>query len=364
MMLSGLLHEHIVQRGAHIREAGWLDAIMAAGRTLTHLIEDLLDLSRIEAGRLRLSPSSSDLRALLRELVALFAQAAADKGLRLTFDLDADLPVALWLDGKRLRQILINLIGNALKFTDAGTIRLHAQAGPSGPDRVRLRISIQDSGRGIDESRLAQIFEPFEQLSGSADGQGGAGAGLGLGLSISRRLARLMGGEIAVESRPGEGSCFTLELPEVAVVPLAVEAWVSGEEASPPSSAQPAGAEQATGGPARVPPPDGAHTGWSLPASDAPPPVAVEKLVSRLPADLHQQLLALRPPLASINAIESFIEALSAHAREPGDASLLHEAEVLRQNADAFDLPALSEHLDRLRTAAERTTGLVGSTRR
>lgn len=357
---SGLLREHIAQRGADIHETGWLDAIRAAGRTLAHLIEDLLDLSRIEAGQLRLSPSSADLRALLQELVALFAQAAADKGLCLTLDLDAGLPDALWLDGRRLRQILINLIGNALKFTDAGAIGLRAQVEQSGADPVCLRISVQDSGPGIDKAQLTSIFEPFEKVPRS-DGDEGK-AGLGLGLSISRCLARLMGGEIAVESRPGEGSCFTLELPEVAVVPPAVGATASTEDAPPIGPARTENGAYATPrDSARVPRPDGRHNGSIPSAYDATSPASADELVSHLPADLREQLLALRPPLASINAIERFIESLAAHAREPGDESLLREAEALRESADAYDLPTSSARLDRLRNAAERAVGPAGS---
>lgn len=349
---SSRLREHLGQRRVDTPETTGLDTIMAAGRTLAHLIDDLLDLSRIEAGQLRLMPSSTDLRGLLRELVALFAQAAADKGLRLTLDLDAGLPDAVQLDAQRLRQILINLIGNAVKFTDAGTIWLRALAEPSGPDRVRLRISIQDSGPGIDNALLVSIFEPFEQISSSAHGQGKAEVrlGLGLGLSISRRLARLMGGEIAVESQPGQGSCFTLELPETAVVPLAPDTAPSGVVVSPTGSAGP-GATHSTRDPAHTSGRDRLQTLLAPPATDA---AAAAAIVSCLPADLSEQLRALRPPLTSINAIEDFIELLSARARELDDVELPQVAEELREAANAFDLPALGARLDRLKNPAER----------
>ncbi|MCB1826140.1 MAG: response regulator, partial [Candidatus Competibacteraceae bacterium] len=286
---------------------------------------------------------------MLRELVALFIQAAADKGLRLTLDLDAELPDAVWLDAQRLRQILINLIGNAVNFTDAGTIRLHALAEPSGPDRVRLRISIQDSGPGIDNALLGSIFEPFEQISRLAHDRGKTGAGLGLGLSISRRLARLMGGEIAVESRPGHGSCFTLELPETTVVPLAPDTAPSGVVVSPTNSAQP-GATHLTRDPTHTSGRDRLQAPPAPPATDA----SAEAVVSRLPADLREPLRSLRPPLTSINAIEGFIELLSARARELDDVDLRRIAEELREAADAFDLPALGAGLDRLGNPSER----------
>jgi anti-sigma regulatory factor (Ser/Thr protein kinase) len=254
---------------------------------------------------------------------------------------------------------LINLIGNAVKFTDAGAIRLRAQAEPSGPDRVRLRISIQDTGPGIDNVRLASIFEPFEQLPGSADGRGSARGGLGLGLSISRRLAGLMGGEIAVESRPGQGSCFTLELPETVVVPLAADALPSGEDRPPTDSAQSWGATHSNRDPTHVPGQDPLRTLPITPAADPPP--SAETAASRLPADLREQLRTLRPPLASINAIEGFIESLSAHAREMDDEDLLRSVEELREATEAFDLPALSACLDALRNPADRAAGRTGS---
>lgn len=353
------LRKHLGQRRADVPEATWLDAVQAAGGTLAHLIDDLLDLSRIEAGQLRLRPSSTDLGALLRELVALFAQAATDKGLRLTLDMDSGLPSVVWLDAERLRQILINLIGNALKFTDAGTIRLSADAPATGPDRVDLRISVQDSGPGIDSTRLASIFEPFEQLPGSASDRRSTQGGLGLGLNISRHLARLMGGEIAVKSRPGEGSCFTLQLPEVVVAALHSNAPQPGGDLSPAAAMQPTGAAQSTQTPPQEPDPDSPQVRSGLAASDTPP--SAEKVISRLPADLREQLLALKPPLASINAIEGFVESLSVRARELDDADLLRAAAKLREATDAFDLPALDARLYALRESVERPAGPTGS---
>jgi len=194
------------------RERHWVEAIGTAGRSLSHLIEDLLDLSRIEAGRLDLHPRAVDPRALLDELIVVFDQRAADKGLGLRRRIAEPLPATLWLDEARLRQILMNLVGNAVKFTERGGIELGVMAEPTAGGRWHLRLSVADTGPGIAPDEQRAIFEPFTQ--GSA-GQRTRGAGLGL--AISRRLARLMGGDIRLEPSAGSGSTFVLDLPEVAI---------------------------------------------------------------------------------------------------------------------------------------------------
>ncbi|HMX12415.1 MAG TPA: ATP-binding protein, partial [Burkholderiaceae bacterium] len=204
--------------------------IRRGGDHLLSLIEGTLDLARIESGKLKLDVRPMRFRDALDELVNLFELQAQAKGLRFRHAFSAHLPEVVRADEKRLRQILINLLGNAVKFTPAAPAQTTAANGPSGEDScdgndlprpgevlLRLhyagqmaRIEIADSGPGMSEAELARIFEPFAR--GSAAGAAGAVGGTGLGLTISKMLADLMGGELTVRSTPGVGSCFQLRL--------------------------------------------------------------------------------------------------------------------------------------------------------
>jgi CheY-like chemotaxis protein/anti-sigma regulatory factor (Ser/Thr protein kinase)/HPt (histidine-containing phosphotransfer) domain-containing protein len=190
------------------------------------LLNDVLDLSKIESGQFTIDDAPVDLHATLSECAALHRQAAEKKGLHLEFACDcadapdcdlADEQARPWVltDGLRLRQIMLNLLGNAVKFTEAGTIRLSWRLHGN-----EVRIVIADSGIGISAGRLETIFQPF--IQGESDIARRFG-GTGLGLSISRQLAGLLGGRIEVESTPGEGSRFTLLLPARLAAPLASE---------------------------------------------------------------------------------------------------------------------------------------------
>ncbi len=189
-----------------------LDLIEGSGTQLLGLINDLLDVSRIDAGHFVLKADNFDLAALLDEQAELFALRAADKGLR--FDLQLRLPRPCWVrgDAARLRQVLNNLLGNAVKFTQRGSITLQAQPGAE-PDWVAL--SVADTGDGIGAAELSRIFQPFHQVVPSgAPGTGDASAntdGVGLGLTIAREIALAMGGDIQVRSVPGQGSVFSFE---------------------------------------------------------------------------------------------------------------------------------------------------------
>jgi PAS domain S-box-containing protein len=205
----------------------YADMIVQSGRSMMMLLNDVLDLSKIESGQFAIDPAPVDLHATLEECAALHRISAENKGLTLEFDYGgSDLPgggdaAALhpWVltDGLRLRQIVLNLIGNAVKFTEAGDIRLSYRVTPDA-----VCIAVCDSGIGISPARLETIFEPFTQGEADTDRRFG---GTGLGLSISRQLARLLGGRVEVESTPGIGSCFTLKLPATLVAP---------EQPSPP----------------------------------------------------------------------------------------------------------------------------------
>ena len=190
-----------------------LITIQRSGEYLLTLINDILDMAKIEAGRMTLQAAPFDLIALTTEAEAFFRQRARERGLTLTVAAMA-LPRMVVGDAMKLRQVLINLIGNAVKFTAAGTVTL--RVAPVTGDRIRF--SVDDTGIGIAHEEMARLFEPFGQTASGRQVQGGTG----LGLALSRRFVRLMGGELTAESTPGQGSCFsfTLSLPAIdAVVP-------------------------------------------------------------------------------------------------------------------------------------------------
>lgn len=181
-----------------------LPRIGAAARHLLSLINEILDLSRIEAGRMAIEISSFRPAELAEESLATVAPMARLKGLKLAIAYPADLP-AMESDPRRVRQILINLLGNAVKFTDVGEVRFDlAVAGET------LRFSVSDTGPGIAYEDIGRLFQDFTQLDASSTRKFG---GSGLGLALSRRLARLIGGDVTLASKVGVGSTFVLELP-------------------------------------------------------------------------------------------------------------------------------------------------------
>jgi signal transduction histidine kinase/CheY-like chemotaxis protein len=189
----------------------YVKAVATSGETLLSLIEEILDFSKIEAGRLDLEVRPFDLATLVEETVELLAPRAQTKGLEIASYVDATLADQVIGDAARLRQVLLNLAGNAIKFTETGGVALIVEAG-EGPDEVVFRV--RDTGIGIAEDAQARIFEEFEQADAGANRRFG---GTGLGLAISKRIVARMGGRIAVQSRIGEGACFefTARLPRV-----------------------------------------------------------------------------------------------------------------------------------------------------
>ncbi|MRI41495.1 response regulator [Stenotrophomonas sp. MH181796] len=181
-------------------------AILSSNNDLLALINDILDLSRIEAGHVELADEVVVVDSVLQRLRETFEPMARQKGLALQIEADALAPSQLVVDSQRLQQILKNLLANAVKFTEHGKVSLHVRAGGQG----RIRFEVCDSGIGIAREQLQVIFEAFRQADGSTRRRYG---GTGLGLSISRDLAERMGGSIQVDSEPGRGSCFMLELP-------------------------------------------------------------------------------------------------------------------------------------------------------
>ncbi|HIE5094435.1 response regulator [Stenotrophomonas maltophilia] len=181
-------------------------AILSSNNDLLALINDILDLSRIEAGHVELNDEVVVVGSVLQRLRETFEPMARQKGLALQIEADALAPSQLVVDSQRLQQILKNLLANAVKFTEHGKVSLQVRAGGNG----RVRFEVADSGIGIAREQLQVIFEAFRQADGSTRRRYG---GTGLGLSISRDLAERMGGSIQVDSEPGRGSCFILELP-------------------------------------------------------------------------------------------------------------------------------------------------------
>ena len=188
------------------RHQDYLRTINRAGDHLLTLINDVLDLSRIEAGHAELAEESFNLPLLVEDLVSLFQPKAGAKGLALEAGVAPGVPVWVRGDPRKLRQILINLVGNAVKFTVRGSVRVTAEA-QAAPDGHRLTFAVRDTGPGIEAGDLDRIFSAFEQARAGA-----VGGGAGLGLTISRHLSRLLGGDLAVETEPGRGSCFRLTL--------------------------------------------------------------------------------------------------------------------------------------------------------
>jgi PAS domain S-box-containing protein len=204
-----------------------------AGRTLLALVNDILDLSKIEAGKLELEQVPFEPRAILAGCEALMAHGAKSKGLQLATRIDATVPDWLLGDPTRLRQITLNLLSNAVKFTDAGSVALTAGWIEPPAGRPELRVTVTDTGIGIPADRLGRLFQEFSQVDDSTSRRFG---GSGLGLAICRRLVELMGGRIGVESTADRGSMFWFEVPAM-VAPAA--AFVADH----PVGAVPAGVE-------------------------------------------------------------------------------------------------------------------------
>ena len=209
-----------------------------SGQVLEVLLSDLLDLARIESGKLELRPEAFDLEGALREAASLFEAGALGKGLALNVDIDPALSGAFHGDPVRLRQIVSNLLSNAVKFTGQGAVSLSARVtGEAGGSAV-MRIAVADTGIGFDEATRQRLFERFEQADGSITRRFG---GTGLGLAICRSLAEMMGGRLWAESTPGAGSTFILEVELARADPLATRSPrpALGRTAEPESAERP-----------------------------------------------------------------------------------------------------------------------------
>ena len=198
-----------------------LSIISRSGEHLLALINEILEMSKIEAGKITLNPEDFDLYGLLDSVRAMLEQRATAKGLTLAFDRDPALPQFVHTDEKRVRQVLINLLGNAIKFTDHGWVQLKVfTTATADPKQFTLHVAVEDTGMGIAANELDKLFQPFVQTSTGRK----ARQGTGLGLSISRRIVQLLGGDISVTSQVDVGSCFQFWLPiQLSRVPEAPE---------------------------------------------------------------------------------------------------------------------------------------------
>ena len=295
-----LLSKMLAAPGSGLSEAQRRQAqvIHAAGTDLRTLIDDILDISRIEAGQVPLSLEWVELPAVLEDVMALVAPLTGDKPVALRVAIDPGAPASIYTDLEKLRQILKNFLSNAIKFTDRGSVTLEAAA--SGDPECPLALSVTDTGIGIHREKHGIIFEAFQQADGSTRRRYG---GTGLGLSISRELAQRLGGRITVESAPGAGARFILVLPLVAGsgddVPAPIETPVPSAALRSPPSAPATDGERPKAAPAVCAGP------WVLVvARDVPTlihlteAIGAEGLAVQTAADLDEALETLReePP--------------------------------------------------------------------
>ncbi|WP_122735678.1 response regulator, partial [Pseudomonas viridiflava] len=206
LILAKLLAENPTEN-LTAEQVKFAESIYSAGNDLLNLINDILDISKVEAGKLEVWPENSSVSRLVEGLRGLFQPLATEKRLQFTVEMQAGAPTMLYTDRQRLEQILKNLLSNAIKFTETGTVSMIVSRQPGSG----IAFTVRDSGIGIAEEHQQSIFEAFRQADGTTNRRYG---GTGLGLSISRDLAALLGGSISVTSAPGQGSIFTLVLPE------------------------------------------------------------------------------------------------------------------------------------------------------
>ena len=252
LILAKLLAEN-PQDNLSEEQVKFAESIYSAGNDLLNLINDILDISKVEAGKLDMRPENSSVSRLVEGLRMTFQPLAGEKKLEFSVEIQSGTPVSVYTDRQRLEQILKNLLSNAIKFTESGAVSLTVSRQPG----EGVAFTVRDSGIGIAEEQQESIFEAFRQADGTTNRRYG---GTGLGLSISRDLARLLGGSISVTSAPGQGSIFTLVLPEEYV------------EQEPSQYADaPVAAVQPEPVPVRIAPPA------PVPATPAPPAEAIPR---------------------------------------------------------------------------------------
>lgn len=210
--LNGIIGMSELLHGTRLdgEQKEYAEVIQAAAQTMLLLVDDVLDISAIEAGKLRRKEGEFCLHDLVHRLQTLLQPQAGEKGLSLAIGIDEDVPLRLYGDGAHLTQVLLNLLHNALKFTEQGGVRLEVKLLEESDDRVRLRFSVRDTGIGISDADKERVFRPFEQVD---SGPAWAYGGTGLGTTIAKTLTQLLGGDIGIEDNPGGGSHFWADIP-------------------------------------------------------------------------------------------------------------------------------------------------------
>jgi signal transduction histidine kinase/CheY-like chemotaxis protein/CHASE3 domain sensor protein len=300
----------------------YAQTISSAGKELLALINDILDLSKIEAGKMEVTPEAVQVASAIDTLAQVFAPLAKEKGLALTTSMESGAPAQLTTDSQRMGQILRNLLSNALKFTEKGEISIRVSAAKDGG----VAFTVRDTGIGIPAHQQALIFEAFRQADGSTHRKYG---GTGLGLSISRDLARMLGGDITVESTPGQGSAFTLTLPAVYAGPNPQAKPRGGAAEIPAVSMQPIAQRVAE---------DSAAAAYSAAHTEALRSIAMEDDRDRLTPNSRRILI--------VEDDERFATILRDLARELGfqcivvhtGADALLAARTLEPNAIVLDM--------------------------
>lgn len=239
---SALILSKLLADNAHgnlsEEQVSFAETIYASGNDLLNLINDILDISKVEAGKLELDLQPVSVHSIIDSLKGSFEAVAAEKNLAFQVTAGNDAPATITTDKFRLEQVLKNLLSNAIKFTEAGEVSLAITA--SGKDQIAF--TVKDTGIGIAKDQQEHIFEAFHQADGSISRKYG---GTGLGLSISRDLARLLGGELTLESTPGRGSAFTLTCPVVVTAPVGNQPVTDNKSAAAPVAAKPAASKAA-----------------------------------------------------------------------------------------------------------------------
>ncbi|MEY2687129.1 MAG: hypothetical protein RL375_1327 [Pseudomonadota bacterium] len=286
-MLSLLEHTKLDHEQADL-----LRTARESGEHLVGLLNDVMDMTRLDSGQIEIDPVPVELARVLADIEALMGPQARARGLTLVLDVGASLPTWVRLDGKRLKQIVFNLVGNAIKFTEVGAVHVSAalRAPVGDGDAVELSLSVADTGIGMDAGTMERLFQRFSQADDSIQRRFG---GSGLGLEISRTLARLMGGDITVTSQPGQGSVFELTLPievidQVAAAVAPPTAMTDAAADAMAAAMVAGGAEAPAPAAAALPAAARASTGHSVGASSpAPAPDAASALPSAPVAWAH-----------------------------------------------------------------------------